>query len=84
MSLWPSKRLRSLHANEKSRSEISRGSIIILSRKRLTARNRKEAEKRILKMITIKCKDCHDVVQFDDPEYRPHYCDNCGRKFPTQ
>jgi len=53
----------------------------MMSGKRLTARNRKEAEKRILQAITIKCKDCHDVVQFDEPEYRPNYCDNCGRKF---
>ena len=52
-----------------------------MSGKRLTARNRKEAEKRILKAITIKCKECHTEVIFDEPEYRPNYCDNCGRKF---
>jgi len=31
-------------------------------------------------MIII-CLECQNAVEYDEPDYKPNYCDNCGVKY---
>ena len=53
--------------------------------KRLTARNRKEAEKRILKAVTIKCKECgglmYKIPQLYETALVGYQCHDCPHHY---
>lgn len=55
-----------------------------MSEKPLTARNRKEAEKRILKAVKIYCKKCHAKMIRYDNFYKDavgYGCEDCSHTF---
>jgi len=41
----------------------------------------KKAREEVLELITVRCGYCNVIVQFDEPDYKPNYCDQCGKKF---